>query len=60
MRRRYEQAVDLGDTGTIFNVGVLLAGRDPDEARQRYEQAANLGYTDAMFNLGVQIGRAHV
>jgi TPR repeat protein len=55
MRRRYEQAVDLGDTGAIFNLGVLLAGSDPDEARRRYEQAADLGHTGAMFNLGAML-----
>jgi TPR repeat protein len=53
MRRQYEQAVDHGDTGATFNLGVLLAGSDPDEARRRFEQAAYLGHAGAMFNLGV-------
>src|SRR5665647_2813552 len=52
MRGRSEQAVDLGDTGAMFNLGVLLEGSDPGEARRRYEQAADLGHTGAMTNLG--------
>src|ERR1017187_5876968 len=55
MRRRFEQAVDLGDTGAMFNLGVLLAHSDPGEARRRYEQAAKLGHTRAIFNLGAML-----
>jgi len=44
---------DLGHTGAMFNLGVLLAGSNPSQARMRYEQAADLGHTDAMTNLGV-------
>jgi hypothetical protein len=36
MRGRSEQAVDLGDTGAMFNLGVLLVGSDPGEARRRF------------------------
>jgi len=39
----------------MFNLGVLLAGSDPDEARRRYEQAAKLGHTDAMTNLAAML-----
>ncbi|HEY5182851.1 MAG TPA: tetratricopeptide repeat protein, partial [Dermatophilaceae bacterium] len=48
----FEQAADLGDSGAMFNLGVLLAGSDPGEARRRYEQAADLGHSGAMNNLG--------
>src|SRR5665647_2729681 len=44
---------DLGDTGAMYNLGAMLKGSDPEEARRRFEQAADLGDTGAMFNLGV-------
>ncbi|MFI7531446.1 tetratricopeptide repeat protein [Nocardia salmonicida] len=50
----FRHAVDLGDTGAMRNLGVLLEGRgDLDDAENWYRRAAELGHTDAMNNLGV-------
>jgi TPR repeat protein len=42
-----------GHTDAMFNLGVVLSERDPDQARHWYERAAEAGNTDAMNNLGL-------
>jgi len=37
----------------MTNLGVLLEGSDPDQARRWFEQAAEAGGTLAMYNLGL-------
>jgi hypothetical protein len=37
----------------MTNLGVLLAGSDPEQARHWYQMAAEAGNADAMTNLGV-------
>ncbi|WP_244252639.1 tetratricopeptide repeat protein [Micromonospora antibiotica] len=51
----WRTAADTGDTGAMFNLGVLLAqlGDRQEEAEQWYRRAADAGHTRAMSNLGV-------
>jgi TPR repeat protein len=44
---------DAGETGPMYNLGLLLNDRDPDAARRWWEQAAAAGDAHAMNALGL-------
>ena len=51
----FEPLAEAGNTGAMFNLGVLVAEGEPEVARRWYEQAAEAGNTKAMNNLGVLV-----
>jgi TPR repeat protein len=49
----YAVAAEAGDSGAIYNLGVLLEDSDRNQARRWYEKAADAEHATAMYNLGV-------
>ncbi|MCY9787937.1 serine/threonine-protein kinase [Nocardiopsis sp. EMB25] len=55
---RLRRSAEGGDTGAMYNLGVLLHGRgETEEAESWWRKAAEGGNTGAMYNLGVLLNR---